>query len=113
MLTAEEIEKNFNQYRALCEKLGDRTAPALEMIDHLGNSLALCPASSRKAYHLSEPGGLVDHSLRVLKNVLKLNAAYDWKLAKDSMIISSLFHDIGKVGHVAKDGAITELYIDA
>jgi hypothetical protein len=108
MLTPEEIENNFNKFRSLCEKLGDRSKSALSIVDHFDTRLALCPASSKKDYHNSFPGGLVDHSLRVLTNAMKLLKAYEWEIPKDSLIISSLFHDLGKIGDVDD-----EYYVDA
>ena len=78
------------------EKLGDRSEAALSLVDHLGERLALCPASSRKEYHLAEPGGLVDHSLRVLSNALKLCKTFGWNVPKESLIVACLLHDIGK-----------------
>jgi hypothetical protein len=71
-LTPEEIAANFDKFRSLCEKLGDRSETALKMVDSLGEQLALCPASSRKDYHNCMVGGLVEHSLRVLSNAMKL-----------------------------------------
>jgi hypothetical protein len=97
-LTPEEIESNFNKFRSLCEKLGDRAPAALHLIDSLGERLALCPASGKKDYHNAFPGGLVDHSLRVLQNAMTLAKAFGWKIPKDSLIIGCLFHDLGKVG---------------
>ena len=97
-LTPEQIAENFDKYRSLCEKLGDRAESALVLVDSLGERLALCPASSRKDYHSAFPGGLVDHSLRVLTNALKLSKAMGWELSRESLIIGCLFHDLGKVG---------------
>jgi hypothetical protein len=102
-LTAEQITENFEKYRGFMEKLGDRAEPALALVDHLGERLVLCPASSRKDYHHAIPGGLVDHSLRVLSNALKLVKAFGWDLPKDSLIIGCLLHDLGKVGDHEKD----------
>lgn len=97
-LTPEQIAENFEKYRGFLEKLGDRSEAALALVDHLGERLALCPASSRKEHHHAIPGGLVDHSLRVLGNSLKLVKAFGWDIPKDSLIIGCLFHDLGKVG---------------
>lgn len=97
-LTAEEISKNFDRFRALCEKLGDRSESVVAMVDALGERLALCPASAKKDYHNAFPGGLVDHSLRVLGNAIKMSKGFGWSLPKNSLIISCLFHDIGKIG---------------
>lgn len=103
MLSPEDIATNFEKYRSFMEKLSDRSTPALALVDHLGERLALCPASSKKDYHQAFPGGLVDHSLRVLSNVLKLTKAFGWDLPKDSIIIGSLLHDIGKCGDEVGD----------
>ena len=67
-ITPEQIAENFDKYRAFFEKLEDRAPAALDLVDSLGERLALCPASSRKDFHCAFPGGLVDHSLRVLGN---------------------------------------------
>lgn len=97
-LTPEQIEKNFLRFHALCAKLGDRAPAAALMLDELGERLAVCPASAKREYHHAFPGGLADHSLRVLKNLLALNSTFSWGLPKESMIISALFHDLGKIG---------------
>lgn len=102
-LTPEEIQENWVRYRGLCEKLGERSEAALKMIDSLDERLAICPASSRKDFHNAFAGGLVDHSLRVLGNALKLTKAFGWTIPKDSLIIGCLFHDLGKVGDVEND----------
>lgn len=107
-LASEEIEANFNKCRALCEKLGDRSPAALALVDGLGTRLALCPASSKKDYHRAIPGGLVEHSLRVLLNAKRIVTTFNWDVPKDSLIISCLFHDLGKVGNLEHDR-----YIDA
>jgi len=102
-LTPEEITTNFEKYRSFLEKLGDRSESALSMVDALGERLALCPASSRKEYHAAFPGGLVDHSLRVLSNALKLCKTFGWDVPRESLIIGCLFHDLGKVGDESSD----------
>lgn len=102
-LTAEDIEKNFNKLRSLCEKLGDRSEGALNLVDSLGERLALCPASGRKDFHNSFPGGLVDHSLRVLGNAMIYAKTFGWNIPRESLVISCLFHDLGKVGDHVND----------
>ncbi len=95
---AEKIKTNFERFRRLCEKLGDNTEKVLKMIDTLGERLALCPASSKIHYHNAFPGGLVEHSLRVLAHTTKLVELYECEVKKEDLILSCLFHDIGKVG---------------
>jgi len=102
-LEPEDIASNFDKYRSFMEKLGDRSEAALALVDHLGERLALCPASSRKEYHAAFPGGLVDHSLRVLMNAMRLVKAFSWDVSRESLIIGCLLHDLGKVGDHERD----------
>lgn len=102
-ISPEEIKENFDRFRTLCTKLGERSDVVLNMVDSLAERLALCPASAKKSYHLAMPGGLVRHSLDVLGNAMRLTKAFSWNLPKDSLIISCLFHDIGKVGSPTED----------
>jgi len=110
-LSPEAIASNFDKYRQLMETLGDRAPAALAMVDAMGEQLALCPASSRKEYHNAFPGGLVEHSLRVLTNAMRLVKAYGWDVPKDSLIVSCLLHDIGKVGLANDDGTVSDYYV--
>lgn len=103
MLSDERIEKNWNTFTALCKKCGDRTPSVMAMIEHLGERLVLAPASSKQQYHDAHPGGLVDHSLKVLLKARALNEAYQTNLSSESLIISCLFHDLGKVGDLTED----------
>lgn len=111
MLTPEEIEQNWQKFVSLCEKTGDRAQSIQKMLEDLDERLCLCPASSKKAFHNAFPGGLVEHSLRVLNNVVAINKAYNFNLPKESMIIGALFHDIGKVGLPGK-GVENDYYVE-
>jgi len=77
----------------------------------LDEQFALAPASSKNQFHNAFPGGLVEHSLRVLANGMKLVNAYEFDIPKESLIISCLFHDVGKVGIPEDDGTFKEFYI--
>lgn len=107
-LTAEEIANNWERFRGLCSRLGERSEAVLNMVDTLGDRLMFCPASSRAHFHNSFPGGLVDHSLRVLLNANKIAKALDWKFSTESLIISCLFHDLGKVGDHEQDNYLPQ-----
>jgi hypothetical protein len=103
MFTPEKILENYEKFKSLCEKLGDRAPQVSALLQHFEERLPLTPASSKKQYHRSTPGGLVDHSLRVLAYALKLNSTFGWGLDKQSLILSALFHDLGKVGSLTED----------
>lgn len=103
-LTPEQIQENWMKYRNLLEKnTGDRVDAVRNLLDSLEERLMLCPASSKKDFHNAFPGGLVEHSLRVLSNAFKLAKSFDWELPRDSLIIGCLFHDLGKVGSDTTD----------
>lgn len=67
------------------------------------NGFFTAPCSG--SFHLAYEGGLAEHSLNVMEQALKLAETLDgeWKmLNKDSIIIASLLHDLGKTGQFGK-----------
>lgn len=111
-LTPEQIEQNFNKFRALCEKAGgDRAANLLSLIDDFGERLALCPASTKTDHHSAFPGGLIYHSLQVLYNAKVIVNAFEWDIPKDSLVVCCLMHDIGKCCHKNDDGSLIDYYL--
>lgn len=106
-LSEEQIVANWEKYRSLLLQTGDHRSTELEaMLDHLGDRLATCPASSRLYYHNCFAGGLVEHSLRVLKNCSRLAKvapdAYG-DIPEESIVFAALLHDLGKVGDLTHD----------
>lgn len=102
-LSAEQITANWEKYVSLLQKVSDRSEGIDALISALGERLCLTPASTRVAYHNCFPGGLVEHSLRVLKNANLLRKTFNWDVSINSLIIGCLFHDLGKVGDVDND----------
>ena len=101
--TLEQVKRNYEKFRNLCALLGDRSEAVLKMVDELGDRLAMCPASSKTSYHNAMCGGLVEHSLRVLSYAKKLNETLKLDVNKESLIISCLMHDLGKVGDLDQE----------
>lgn len=97
-LTAEQIKENYDKFYKLATSSKGRSTQIKKFLDHFEERIALCPASSRIQYHNAFPGGLVEHSLRVLKNAYSISKIYNDDISKESLIISALFHDIGKIG---------------
>lgn len=56
---------------------------------------AKAPASTK--FHLSREGGLLEHSLNVLKFARSINNELELKLTDDSIVVSALLHDLCKV----------------
>jgi hypothetical protein len=58
------------------------------------------PASTR--YHMNIEGGLLLHSVGVAETALRLRYLLAPDLSEESVVITALFHDVGKVGHSRK-----------
>ena len=54
------------------------------------------------AHHLAEPGGLLEHSLNVLTLARDLARAWESTIPDESVTISALLHDLGKMGDHGK-----------
>lgn len=107
MLSEEQIVANWEKYSNLLLQTGEHRSEQLQaMLDHLGDRLVMCPASSKRDYHNCFVGGLVDHSLRVLKNCTRLmKVAPDvyGGIPEESVVFAALLHDLGKVGTLDED----------
>ncbi len=107
MLSEEQIVSNWDKYQDLVSSLfGVRASSAQKLLDHFGDRLVMCPASSRVGYHSCFVGGLIDHSMRVHNNCRRLaKVAPDLfgSLTDESIAVAALMHDIGKVGDLTED----------
>jgi len=106
-ISEQEIAQNFAQLEALVEKLDEsRRDKVKTMFEEMGVRLATAPASSRKSYHAAYIGGLVDHTLRVIKTALVLKKNFDVfkTLSTENVIFAGIFHDLGKVGEPGPHG---------
>jgi hypothetical protein len=100
----EKIESNFNKFVILCDRIGmPRADQAKRLVEFFKERLATCPATPNKDYYNAFPGGLIDHSLRLLGNALKLIKTYEIKLSSESLALCCLFANIGKVGDENED----------
>ncbi len=59
-----------------------------------------CPASTR--FHLNREKGLIEHSVAVAENLLKIRDCLAPVISDESCVIVGLFHDVGKVGMPGK-----------
>lgn len=99
------IIKNFELFKTQASKISAETNTLKDFIDSNAERIMLAPASTRTEYTCAHPGGLVEHSLRVLQNAAKLRQVYSLTdlLPVSSLLLCSLFHDIGKIGSENKD----------
>lgn len=76
--------------------------PALEEIGFFA-----APCSTQ--YHLAKEGGLAEHSLNVCRLALDLMNALCPELPEETVIITSLLHDVGKSGQYGKPNYIPNM----
>jgi hypothetical protein len=95
----EFIKKNYETTIKLIEE-----ASLGGLIDGLGERYAICPASSRKEYYSSFPGGLAYHNLFVRFWMQKFaDLMAPGEITPQSITKLSLLHEIGKVGTTEED----------
>ena len=96
-LTKEKIVKNTKRYLEAAKKHGAITD---ELANFLGEDLIKAPASSFEHLHNAFEGGLIDHTLRVMKHAYKINENNlidKLSIKEDSLFKVVLLHGIGKV----------------
>ncbi len=86
------------RYENLKNKVIKRREEFIRLMDFVENetSYLTSPASTR--FHLSKEEGLLEHSVNVAENMLKLKNALAPKIDDESCIITALIHDLGKAG---------------
>ncbi len=98
------IQTYYKIIKILDRVSANRRLNILKMVDDIGIKFFTAPASSRIDFHSCFPGGLARHSLYTIKNMLKLIDAFKiTDYSKESVILVSLFHDIGKIGDIEED----------
>jgi hypothetical protein len=96
------ISEASDTYNSFFEKLDDRKELILKFKTFLEKETCwlIAPASTR--FHLNIEHGLLFHSVGVTRNALKLKKILAPDIADESVIITALFHDLGKVGYPGK-----------
>ena len=63
-------------------------------------------------YHLAKEGGLLEHSLNVLRLARNLDIALEAGIKDESIIIAALLHDLGKMGDHGKANYVDNILKD-
>jgi len=102
-MSTDNIESNYNIFVKLTQKCNDRKEALTKLVELLGERLAVCPAHDRRERSTAKPGGLVEHSLNVVKTMRAIETATGLGVSPESLILVGLYHDIGKVGDFESD----------
>ena len=95
-MNAEEVlQENKNEFINLCKKI--KREGIDELMNWLENSdFYTAPASTR--FHGAYKGGLLQHSLNVYHEMLRLLSVFpEVEVSQETVIICTLFHDLCKV----------------
>lgn len=106
-LLLQKVQENWAILKGLVNRIENpETRTTLNhLCDDVHDRFAVAPASTRIEYVGCFVGGLVWHSLNVLKAMKALRSSFDLekKISADSLIVLGLFHDIGKLGNEKND----------
>ena len=81
------------------------------LIDHMSNEIGFFTAPCSGQYHGCKPGGLAEHSFNVCDVMcdLHLNSTLFDSIDKNSIIIASLLHDLGKASYHNKPNYVPNI----
>jgi|ETNvirnome_6_100_1030635.scaffolds.fasta_scaffold12618_5 hypothetical protein len=105
----EVIDKLFEKY-VFNDKVSNENKEGWKLfLEKYAQRYFMCPASGKLDQHSPYPGGLAVHSLKVYERLIGIRDALGVKkqISVYSALITSLFHDVGKIG--SEDG--TTYYI--
>lgn len=88
----------MTRYEALKHKVRERQAAFVSLLAWLEEETAWCSAPASTRFHLSRPGGLLEHSVNVAETMLKLRGALAPGISEESCVVVALLHDLGKAG---------------
>ena len=86
-ISAKKHQEVMDAFLAIIDSIENKEVKAglNRLMDHMGERLFAAPASHNVAYHNCFVGGLVEHSLRVYTNLVKLKKAFAPQLSDDSI----------------------------
>lgn len=94
-LDLKDLDRSYNE---LFDLLRERRGQVMQFKDYIEKetSWLTSPASTR--FHLNIERGLLLHSVGVTLNALRIKTLLAPDISDESIVIASLFHDLGKVG---------------
>ena len=114
MLQAEDILKNYDKHKKIVDTyITDRKDSVLSMLDSLGETYVMAPASSKSWHHNAFPGGYVEHVNRVVEYAVKQSRLFEEMggnidFTEEELVFAALFHDLGKIGNGELDNYIPQ-----
>jgi len=97
-LTDKEMEADIELLNTLLKTFtGIKKEKIDKLMTDVGTVFCTAPASSRTEFHSCYPGGLLRHSLNVVKYLNRLVKGFcPGKYTEETLVMVGLFHDLGK-----------------
>ncbi len=86
------------RYENLKSKVINRREEFSRLMNFVENETAYLTSPASTRFHLCNPEGLLEHSVNVAENMLKVREALAPEIDEESCIITALIHDLGKAG---------------
>jgi hypothetical protein len=100
-ISMDQIQKNWKFYSTLLNRLEDTNITNL--LNSLGERLAISPANRTRGEYGAFAGGLVDTACKLGKAMQALNEFHGNPVSIKSIYKVGLLHDIGRIGTLDKD----------
>ncbi|MBE7055209.1 MAG: HD domain-containing protein [Ruminococcaceae bacterium] len=88
----------LERYESLKARVIKRKEEFSVLIDFIEKETDYLSAPASTRFHLCKKQGLLEHSVNVAENMLKLRNAIAPEIDEESCIITALIHDLGKAG---------------
>ena len=88
----------MERYQALKEKVVIRKKEFEGLMSYIEGETSYMTAPASTKYHLCREQGLLEHSVNVAENLLKIKAVLAPSISDESCVIVGLLHDLGKAG---------------
>lgn len=97
ILTEKDIQEQWTKF--ITELVSTKREGAEALIAYLEKNTDIITAPASSKYHRNTRGGLVDHSLRVMTYLRKVNESMGAKYKDDTVVIAGLLHDLCKTNY--------------
>ncbi len=88
----------LERYERLKSVVTERKQEFDKLIEFMENETEYLTAPASTRFHLSKEQGLLEHSVNVCENMLRIKHALAPSITDESCVIVALIHDLGKVG---------------
>ena len=88
----------MERYERLKSVVVERKEEFDRLISFIENETEYLTAPASTRFHLSKEQGLLEHSVNVCENMLRIKHALYPSISDESCVIVALIHDLGKVG---------------